>query len=79
MKFTEIDIMRGLLILGVNPEKYGFTIKDVKAGIAVELEHGLRAHGLDVTHDHLISTLKIALVHLLENPKYYKILKRVGL
>lgn len=77
--FTDIEILGALIKLGINPKKYNFTFEDVKKGIKVELEHGTHNKLLDVTHDKLLPTIKIALVHLLETPKYYEILQSVGL
>lgn len=77
--FTEKEILAGLIILGVNPRKYLISFKNIVKGVQVELEHGLKAHRLDVTHSELIPTLKIALVHLLENPHYYQLLEKATL
>ena len=40
-------------------------------GLNVELEHGRKDPGTDVTHDEPIVTGKIALAHLNEIPDYY--------
>lgn len=46
--------------------------KQLVVGFGVELEHGRRQDGkLDVTHDDVDKTIKIALAHLREFPDYY--------
>jgi uncharacterized protein YdaT len=46
-------------------------------GMAHEIEHGKKAGNLDVTHDDLTMTAKIALEHLKDNPKYYSELEGI--
>lgn len=48
----------------------------IEAGLDVESEHGENPQ-LDVTHDSLLTTLKIVLAHLNEDPHYYTKLKKV--
>ena len=56
--------------LKVNFNKTKFDVEDLRQGMEVELEHK------DVTGGDLKKTAMIALVHLKENPDYYKLLKR---
>jgi len=53
--------------------KYPFDPKELRMGLKVELEHK------DITGGDPVMTMKITLAHLKENPKYYTILKSVGL
>jgi hypothetical protein len=52
-----------------------FTVNQLRDGMDVELEHGNRDPGTNVTDDDLMATAKIALAHLNEYPDYYKRLK----
>lgn len=54
-----------------------YDINQIKMGMKVELEHGFKAGKFDVTNDDPIKTLKIALAHLNEDPKYYTKLKKI--
>ncbi len=54
------------------------SIKDIKYGMTVELEHGnLLGNTTNVTKNSLEKTFKIALAHLIEFPDYYKRLKKM--
>lgn len=55
--------------LGVRWDK--FDLKEFRAGLAVELEHGAVEPKTDVTNDDPLLTGKIALAHLTEFPDYY--------
>ncbi len=46
-------------------------LEQFRMGLAVELEHGSRDPGTDVTHNDPLLTGKIALAHLNEFPDYY--------
>jgi hypothetical protein len=59
--------------LGVDWRK--FTVNQFRYGMDVELEHGNRDPGTNVTGDDMMTTAKIALAHLNEYPDYYKRLK----
>lgn len=48
-----------------------FDLKQFRAGLGVELEHGTANQTTDVTHDDPLLTGKIALAHLTEFPDYY--------
>lgn len=54
-------------------------LREFQKGLHVELEHGRVDAQTDVTHDDLVKTGKIALIHLKERPQYYTRLKRAGL
>ena len=55
--------------LGINWDK--FDLKQFRAGLGVELEHGAVNQTTDVTNDDPLMTGKIALAHLTEFPDYY--------
>lgn len=55
--------------LGITWEE--FDVEQFRRGMVVELEHGLRDPGTNVTDDDLFLTAKIALAHLNEFPDYY--------
>ena len=49
-----------------------------KKGLEVELEHGSKiSPATNVTHDDLVTTGRIALAHLYEDPDYYRRLERM--
>lgn len=52
-------------------------INEFKAGLSVELEHGLHDPNTNVTNDDEIMTGKIALAHLNEFPDYYNRLEKM--
>lgn len=62
---------------GIDLTKYDE--EEVKRGLDVEAEHGSNNEMYNVTGDDLLTTLKIALVHLDENPKYYTLLAGSGI
>jgi len=55
--------------LGIRWDK--FDVKQFRAGLAVESEHGAVNPKTDVTNDDPLLTGKIALAHLTEFPDYY--------
>jgi hypothetical protein len=55
--------------LGIRWDK--FDLKQFRAGLGVELEHGAVNQTTDVTNDDPLMTGKIALAHLTEFPDYY--------
>jgi hypothetical protein len=63
--------------LGVDWESSPFDVDQFRAGMDVELEHGLTDPGTNVTGDDALLTGKIALAHLNEFPDYYTRLKRM--
>jgi hypothetical protein len=54
-----------------------FDVEQLRTGMAVELEHGLRDPATNVTDDDPVVTAKIALAHLNEFPDYYTRLRRM--
>lgn len=54
-----------------------FDLEQFRVGMDVELEHGTRDPGTDVTGDDPVLTGKIALAHLRELPDYYTRLARM--
>lgn len=55
--------------LGVDWTK--FDLEQFRQGMDVELEHGQRSSGTNITEDDALTTGKIALAHLNEFPDYY--------
>jgi len=68
-QFTTQEAKRIGDTLGIDWEKV--QIEEFRAGLAVELEHGVRDPETNVTNDDEILTGKIALAHLREFPDYY--------
>jgi hypothetical protein len=52
-------------------------IRQFRAGLSVELEHGAHDRETNVTNDDLLMTGKIAWAHLKELPDYYTRLARM--
>lgn len=59
--------------------QFNIPFEELREGYSVELEHGTVNMITNITNDDPQMTIKIALAHLMENPRYYTILKRVGL
>lgn len=57
--------------LGIDFSALGCDLEQFRMGLGVELEHGARDPGTDVTGNDPIVTGKIALAHLTEFPDYY--------
>ena len=68
-EFTQQDARRIGDALGINWAEV--RLDEFRAGLGVELEHGARDPGTNVTNDDEILTGKIALAHLKEFPDYY--------
>ncbi len=64
-------------LIGIVWSSASFDVEQFRAGMEVELEHGVRDPATDVTGDDPIITGKIALAHLNEFPDYYTRLKRM--
>ncbi len=58
----------------VNEEKMPIDLQEFKAGLEVELEHGVRFKDANVTNNHPLLTGKIVIAHLKESLDYYKLL-----
>ena len=54
-----------------------FDVDQFRTGMNVELEHGNRDPGTNVTNDDILVTGKIALAHLNEFPDYYTRLEKM--
>ena len=63
--------------LGIDWDASPFDVEQFRAGMDIELEHGARVTGTNVTDDDALSTGKIALAHLRELPDYYTRLARM--
>jgi hypothetical protein len=63
--------------LGVSWQQSPFDVEQFRAGMDVELEHGLHDLLTNVTGDEPTVTGKIALAHLKEFPDYYTRLARM--
>jgi hypothetical protein len=63
--------------LGIDWTSSAFDLEQFRAGMDVELEHGTRDPGTNVTGDDPVLTGKIALAHLRELPDYYTRLARM--
>lgn len=57
--------------IGIDWESSPFDAEQLRMGMDVELEHGTRDPGTNVTDDDEMLTAKIALAHLNEFPDYY--------
>ncbi len=57
--------------LGIDWSSAAWDVEQFRAGMDVELEHGLRDPATNVTGDDPVTTGKIALAHLKEFPDYY--------
>jgi hypothetical protein len=63
--------------IGIDWESAPFDVEQFRAGMDVELEHGLHDPATNVTDDDAEVTGKIALAHLNEFPDYYTRLERM--
>ena len=63
--------------IGIDWETAPFDVEQFRAGMDVELEHGLHDLLTNVTDDDPLVTGKIALAHLNEFPDYYTRLERM--
>jgi hypothetical protein len=74
-KFSQEEARRIGDLLGINWSEV--RLEEFQAGLAVELEHGIRDQHTNVTDDDEIQTGKIALAHLKEFPDYYTRLSKM--
>jgi len=56
----------------VNPEGMDIDLEDLRIGLEVELEHGIRFKDANVTNNHPVLTGKIVMAHFKESLDYYK-------
>jgi len=72
----EVTIEEAAIIFGVFSTKgLGIDIEDFRAGLAVELEHGIVFKQFNVTNNHPLLTAKIVMAHFMESLDYYKLLE----
>ena len=70
-RFSSAEARRIGEQLGVDWSSAPWDVEQFRAGMDVELEHGLRDPATNVTGDDPVTTGKIALAHLKEFPDYY--------
>jgi hypothetical protein len=63
--------------IGIDWSAAPFDVEQFRAGMDIELEHGLHDLLTNVTDDDPVVTAKIALAHLNEFPDYYTRLARM--
>ena len=63
--------------IGIEWSTAPFAVEEFRAGMDVELEHGLHDPSTNVTDDDPVVTAKIALAHLNEFADYYTRLERM--
>jgi len=63
------------ILAQVNLSKMKVPLDDFRAGLEVELEHGIRFRDANVTNNHPILTGKIVMAHFKESLDYYKLLE----
>ena len=76
-RFTTDDARRFGEDVGIDWGTSPFDVEQFRAGMDVELEHGLHDLATNVTDDDPIVTAKIALAHLNEFPDYYTRLEQM--
>jgi hypothetical protein len=70
-RFSSAEARRIGEQLGIDWSSAPWDVEQFRAGMDVELEHGLRDPATNVTGDDPVTTGKIALAHLKEFPDYY--------
>ena len=74
-KEAAVSMKEAKIILSeVNVKKMDIDPKEFKAGLEVELEHGIQFKDANVTNNHPVLTGMIVLAHLKESLDYYKLL-----
>lgn len=75
-KEPKISLKEAKIILAeVNKGKMKIDPNDFKAGLEVELEHGLQFKDANVTNNHPLLTALIVLAHFKESLDYYRLLE----
>ena len=77
MAFTSEEARRVGEQIGIDWASAPFDVDEFRAGMDVELEHGLHDLLTNVTGDDPVVTGKIALAHLNEFPDYYTRLEKM--
>ena len=75
IKITDTLVRKVAKNLKVDSKK--IPLKELKAGLKVELEHGKARPKTNVTGNNILKTGKIALAHLLEDTRYYQALDKM--
>ena len=75
--FTAEEARRIGAEIGIDWSSASFDVEQFRAGMDVELEHGLQDAATNVTGNDATVTGKIALAHLNEFPDYYTRLERM--
>lgn len=76
-EFSTEEALRIAHDLGLDLAHESFDLEQFRVGLNVELEHGRRDPGTNVTNDDPVVTGKIALAHLRELPDYYTRLRKM--
>ena len=75
-KEASVSMKEAKIILSeVNSKKMEIDTAEFKAGLEVELEHGIRFKDANVTNNHPVLTGMIVLAHLKETLDYYRLLE----
>jgi hypothetical protein len=73
LKKTDVSLKEAKIILShVNTKKMKISPEEFRAGLEVELEHGLMFKQYNVTNNHPVLTGKIVMAHFMEMLDYYK-------
>lgn len=75
--FSTEEARRIGMQIGIDWTSAPFDVEQLRIGMDVELEHGVRDLATNVTDDDPVVTGKIALAHLNEFPDYYTRLKEM--
>ena len=75
-KEADVSIKEAKIILSeVNSQDMDVEPAEFRAGLEVELEHGIRFKDANVTNNHPVLTGMIVLAHLKESLDYYRLLE----
>jgi uncharacterized protein DUF5661 len=77
MSFTPDEARRFGEEIGIDWSRSPFDVEEFRAGMDVELEHGLHDAETNVTDDDPLVTARIARAHLNEFPDYYTRLEKM--
>ena len=75
-KAPRVSLKEARVILSqINVEKMAIDARDFRAGLEVELEHGMTFPDANVTNNHPVLTGLIVLAHFKESLDYYRLLE----
>jgi hypothetical protein len=75
-KSPRVPIREAKIILKeINPKGIHIELSEFRAGLEVELEHGMQFKDANVTNNHPILTGLIAIAHFKESLDYYRLLE----